>query len=173
MHAAEGPQRVDRAVSSPLSIISLGDVGGDGGVTDRATRGPCSARSGPGPSSSSAARCNAAALANAAWTRGRAALSATARSAIARFSTLADIDDRSACSVTSDSGFSFVPSASFLWATMPSERGRDFSSFATGGGADTASFSFCAWGVSTDDPTGGSLEDAYLPRATRSWPRHA
>ena len=39
MHAAEGPQRVDRAVSSPLSIISLGDVGGDGGVTDRATRG--------------------------------------------------------------------------------------------------------------------------------------
>ena len=46
MHAAEGPQRVDRAVSSPLSIISLGDVGGDGGVTDRATRGTCSARSG-------------------------------------------------------------------------------------------------------------------------------
>ena len=38
MHAAEGPRRVDRAVSSPLSIISLGDVGGDGGVTDRATR---------------------------------------------------------------------------------------------------------------------------------------
>ena len=35
MHAAEGPQRVDRAVSSPLSIISLGDVGGDGGVTER------------------------------------------------------------------------------------------------------------------------------------------
>ena len=30
MHAAEGPQRVDRAVSSPLSIISLGDVGGGG-----------------------------------------------------------------------------------------------------------------------------------------------
>ena len=26
MHAAEGPQRVDRAVSSPLSVISLGDV---------------------------------------------------------------------------------------------------------------------------------------------------
>ena len=46
MHAAEGPQRVDRAVSSPLSIISLGDVGGDGGVTDRATRGTCSAGSG-------------------------------------------------------------------------------------------------------------------------------
>ena len=46
MHAAEGPQRVDRAVSSPLSIISLGDVGGDGGVTDRATRGACSAGSG-------------------------------------------------------------------------------------------------------------------------------
>ena len=43
MHAAEGPQRVDRAVSSPLSIISLGDVGGDGGVTDRATRGACAA----------------------------------------------------------------------------------------------------------------------------------
>ena len=42
MHAAEGPQRVDRAVSSPLSIISLGDVGGDGGVTDQATRGFCS-----------------------------------------------------------------------------------------------------------------------------------
>ena len=38
MHAAEGPQRVDRAVSSPLSIISQGDVDGDGGVTDRATR---------------------------------------------------------------------------------------------------------------------------------------
>ena len=33
VHAAEGPQRVDRAVSSPLSIISLGDVGGDDGVT--------------------------------------------------------------------------------------------------------------------------------------------
>ena len=47
-HAAEGPQRVDRAVSSPLSIISLGDVGGDGGVTDRATRGTCSAGSGTG-----------------------------------------------------------------------------------------------------------------------------
>ena len=50
MHAAEGPQGVDRAVSvvPPLSpsIISLGDVGGDGGVTDRATRGTCSARSG-------------------------------------------------------------------------------------------------------------------------------
>ena len=46
VHAAEGPQRVDRAVSSPLSIISLGDVGGDGGVTDRATRGACSAGSG-------------------------------------------------------------------------------------------------------------------------------
>ena len=30
MHAAE-------AVSSPLSIISQGDVGGDGGVTDRAS----------------------------------------------------------------------------------------------------------------------------------------
>ena len=45
MHAAEGPQRVDRAVSSPLSIISLGDVGGDGGVTDRATKGACSAGS--------------------------------------------------------------------------------------------------------------------------------
>ena len=29
-------------MSSPLSIISLGDVGGDGGVTDRATRGACS-----------------------------------------------------------------------------------------------------------------------------------
>jgi len=43
-HAAEGPQRVDRAVSSPLSIVSLGDDGGDGGVTDRATRGACSAR---------------------------------------------------------------------------------------------------------------------------------
>ena len=38
MHAAE-------AVSSPLSIVSLGDVGGDGGVTDRATRGACSAGS--------------------------------------------------------------------------------------------------------------------------------
>ena len=36
MHAAE-------AVSSPLSIVSLGDVGGGGGVTDRATRGACSA----------------------------------------------------------------------------------------------------------------------------------
>ena len=31
---------------SPLSIISLGDVGGGGGVTDRATRGACSAGSG-------------------------------------------------------------------------------------------------------------------------------
>ena len=33
VHAAEGPQRVDRAVSSPLSIISLGDVSAvmDGG----------------------------------------------------------------------------------------------------------------------------------------------
>ena len=30
VHAAE-------AVSSPLSIVSLGDVGGDGGVTDRAS----------------------------------------------------------------------------------------------------------------------------------------
>ena len=39
MHAAE-------AVSSPLSIISPGDVGGGGGVTDRATRGACSAGSG-------------------------------------------------------------------------------------------------------------------------------
>ena len=48
MHAAEGPRRVDRAVSSPLSIISLGDVGGDDGVTDRATRGTCSAGSGTG-----------------------------------------------------------------------------------------------------------------------------
>ena len=32
MHAAE-------AVSSPLSIVSLGDVGGGGGVTDRARGG--------------------------------------------------------------------------------------------------------------------------------------
>ena len=39
VHAAE-------AVSSPLSIVSLGDVGGDGGVTDRATRGARSAGSG-------------------------------------------------------------------------------------------------------------------------------
>ena len=39
MHAAE-------AVSPPLSIVSLGDVGGGGGVSDRATRGACSAGSG-------------------------------------------------------------------------------------------------------------------------------
>ena len=48
MHAAEGPLRVDRAVTPPLSIISLGDVDGDGGVTDRATRGAWSAGSGTG-----------------------------------------------------------------------------------------------------------------------------
>ena len=46
MHAAE-------AVSSPLSIVSLGNVGGDGSVTDRATRGTWSAGRIRGGSSSS------------------------------------------------------------------------------------------------------------------------
>ena len=40
------PSSVTVLQSSPLSITSLGDVGGGGGVTDRATRGACSAGSG-------------------------------------------------------------------------------------------------------------------------------
>ena len=45
MHAAEGPRRVDRAVSSPLSIISAEMSSVVAVVTDRATRGACSAGS--------------------------------------------------------------------------------------------------------------------------------
>ena len=45
VHAAEGPRRVDRAVSSPLSIISAEMSSVVAVVTDRATRGACSAGS--------------------------------------------------------------------------------------------------------------------------------